>query len=149
MNSNVRRHTKDLLGAAIQALASVIFIDQARALLICYRLSTSDIQRYEMIDAILLGSAAVVIGASAGFTVRYQRRNRGDERFHLGSWIAFVLNFVVIMAVARAANSIIQSGRLSDGWLVTTACAGVATMIIVGFRPVKKSSSPQSGGDDA
>ena len=92
-----------------------------------------------MIDALLLLSAALVIGASAGFTARYQRKHRGEERFHFGSWIAFALNFVIVVSVARATNPLIKSGALSDWLLVVAALAGVATMFLVAFMPLKRS----------
>jgi uncharacterized membrane protein len=91
----------------------------------------------------LLVLAGLAIGASGGVAVRYQRKHRGDERFHLGSWIAFAVNFVVVVAVGRAVNPIVQSEELSGWWFVAAISVGLGTLAAIGFGKLANGTTTQ------
>jgi hypothetical protein len=97
-----------------------------------------------MLDGLLLALAGLAIGTSAGLGARYQRKHRGAERFHLGSWIAFALNFIVVVAASRAVNPIVQSDSLSAWWFVLAFSLAIGAFAAIGFHPLGRTQHNQT-----
>jgi hypothetical protein len=94
-----------------------------------------DTQRHNIKNVhpvLVLYLSAALMGLVAGATATYQYRSRGHERFHLGSWVAFLLCFSIIVLLASWSSSAVRSPFISEHALLGSSALGLVALVVAG-----------------